>query len=240
VYIAAPVRGVSLEHGNKVVVQELRERGPLTRDELLVGFVFLLVVALWVSRSLWWAGLMPTVSNTTIALGGAITLFLIPSATGGRLLDWETAVKLPWSILLLIAGGLALASGFTALGVDVWIAGHLGVLSALPTFLAVAAMVAITVFVGEFMSNGATAALLIPIAAPLAVTIGVSPVQLTVAVTLGASFGFMMPVGTSNAVALASGSISPPQLARAGLPMNLIGILLVTIAALTLVPAVFR
>jgi sodium-dependent dicarboxylate transporter 2/3/5 len=206
----------------------------------MVGVVFLLTVVAWVTRSLFWGDLLPNVSNMTIALLSAVVLFLLPSERGGRLLDWETAVKLPWSVLLLIAGGLALAFGFAALGIDVWIANGLGFLGALPAVAAVATIAAIAIFVGEVMSNAATAALLIPIAATLATTLGISPIQLTLAVTLAASFGFTLPVASpSNAVALSSGQISTTQLARAGLPMNLLGVILATIAIFTLVPLVF-
>jgi solute carrier family 13 (sodium-dependent dicarboxylate transporter), member 2/3/5 len=240
VYWVAPIHDVSLVEGNRVVEERLRERGPMSRDERMVSAVFLLTVVAWVSRSLFWGELLPNVSNMTISLAGATALFLLPSERGGRLLDWETAVKLPWSVLLLIAGGLALAFGFTALGIDVWIANGLGFLEALPAVVAVAIIAAITIFVGEVMSNAATAALLIPIAAPLAVTLGISPLQLTLAVTLAASFGFTLPVASpANAVALASGQITTGQMARAGLPMNLMGVILVTVATFTLVPLVF-
>lgn len=241
VYVVAPINDVSLAEGNKVVEERLRERGPLSRDEKVVGAVFLLTVVAWVSRSLVWGDLLPNVSNVTIAIAGALTLFALPSAKGGRLLDWKTAVKLPWGVLLLIGGGLALAFGFTTLGIDVWIANRLGFLEALPAVVAVGIMAALAIFVGEIMSNAATAALLIPIAAPLAVTIGLSPLQLTMAVTLAASFGFTLPVASpSNAIALNTGQINTGQLARAGLPMNLLGVVLVTIACYTLVPLVFR
>lgn len=240
VYGVAPISNVSLVEGDRVVEERLVERGRMSRDERMVGLVFVLTVVAWVSRSLVWGDLLPNVSNTTIALAGGLALFVLPSERGGRLLDWETAVQLPWSVLLLIAGGLALAFGFTALGIDVWIADRLGFLGDLPAVLAVAVMVTITIFVGEVMSNAATAALLIPIAVPLAAMIGVSPLQLTLAVTLAASFGFTLPVATpSNAVALSTGIITPPQLARAGLPMNLMGVILVTIATFTLVRLVF-
>ncbi len=240
VYVVAPIRDVSLDEGSRVVEERLRARGPITRDEKVVGIVFVLTVVAWVSRSLFWADLLPNVSNMTISLFSAVVLFLLPSEKGGRLLDWETAVKLPWSVLLLIAGGLALAFGFGALGIDVWIAGGLDFLGELPAIAAVAIMAAITIVVAEVMSNAATAALLIPIAAPLAEAVGVSPLQLTMAVTLAASFGFTLPVASpSNAVALSTGHITPTQLAKAGLPMNLLGIILVTIAVYTIVPLIF-
>ncbi len=238
--VVAPIGDVSLEDGARVVDQRLRERGPMSRDERWVGIVFLLTVAAWVSRSLFWSELLPNVSNMTISLLSAVVLFLLPSQKGGRLLDWETAVKLPWSVLLLIAGGLALAYGFDALGIDVWIANGLDFLGEFPAVAAVAIMAVITIIVAEVMSNAATAALLIPIAAPLAEIIGLSPLQMTMAVTLAASFGFTLPVASpSNAVALSSGQITTSELARAGLPMNLLGAVLVTLAVFTLVPLVF-
>ena len=240
VYIVAPIRDVSLEEGSRVVEERLQARGPITRDERMVGIVFVLTVVAWVSRSLFWGELLPNVSNMTISLLSAVVLFLLPSENGGRLLDWETAVKLPWSVLLLIAGGLALAYGFGALGIDVWIANGLDFLGTLPAVVAVAIMAAITIAVAEVMSNAATAALLIPIAAPLAEAVGVSPLQLTMAVTLAASFGFTLPVASpSNAVALSTGQITTTQLAKAGLPMNLLGVILVTIAVYTIVPLIF-
>lgn len=240
VFVVAPVRGISLDEGNMIVEQRLRERGPLSRDEKVVGTVFLLTVAAWITRSLLWGDLLPNVSNVTIAMAGALTLFALPSSEGGRLLDWQTAVKLPWGVLLLIGGGLALAFGYGALGIDVWIAERLGFLEILPAVLAVAVMAAIAIAIAEVMSNGATAALLIPIAAPLAEMLGLSPLQLTLAVTLGASFGFTLPVASpSNAVALETGQITTRQLAKAGLPMNLLGVIIVTIACYSLVPIVF-
>jgi sodium-dependent dicarboxylate transporter 2/3/5 len=238
--VAAPVRGVSLAEGNRVVQERVRELGPLTRDESLVNAVFVLTVGAWVSRSLAWGHLLPNVTNTAIALAGAVTAFALPSARGGGLLDWRTAVGLPWQVLLLMGGGLALAFGFTALGLDAWIAARLGFLAALPTVLAVTVLVALTLVVGEIMSNAATAALLIPIAAQLAAMLGVGPAQLTLAVTLAASFGFMLPISAANAVALSTGHITSARLVRAGLPMNVLGIVLVTAATFTLVPLVLR
>jgi sodium-dependent dicarboxylate transporter 2/3/5 len=239
VYIAAPIQGVSLAEGNRVVEQKQRELGAPTRDEIAVIAVFLVAVVLWATRNLFWGQWLPMVTNTTVALLAALAVFMLPSVRGGHLLDWGTAVKIPWSVLLLMGGGIALAFGYTALGIDAWIVDRLSFLGGLPSVVAVAAFVALTIFVGEIMSNAATAALLIPIAAPLAGTIGVTPEQLTIAVTLAASFGFSFPISAANAVALATGKITVPQLVRAGIPMNLLGIVVVTAVTFTLVPLVF-
>jgi sodium-dependent dicarboxylate transporter 2/3/5 len=239
VHFVAPVGDVAL-NGREVVQRGLAEHGPLSRDEKLVGIVFLTLVAAWVSRSLLWSDVLPKLNNTTIVMTAALALFLLPSSDGGRLLDWTTAVELPWSVLLLIGGGLALAHGFTALGVDVWIAESLGFLENLPVVLAVAVMATVAIVVSEVVSNTATAALLIPIAAPLAEQLDLDPVQLTLVVTLGATFGFTLPVASpANAVALDTGMLSTSQLAKAGVPMNVLGVIVVTIASFTLVPLVF-
>ena len=238
-YVVAPVRAVSLAEGSRVVEQRRRELGSPNRDEIAVIGVLLGAVVLWVSRSLIWGPWLPMVTNTTIALLAALAVFVLPSTRGGQLLHWGTAVKIPWSVLLLMGGGIALAFGYSVLGIDTWIVDQLAFLGGLPSVVAVAAVVALTIFVGEIMSNAATAALLIPIAAPLAVTIGVSPEQLTIAVTLAASFGFSLPTSAANAVALSTGRIRVPQLVRAGLPLNLLGVVLVTAATFTLIPLVF-
>lgn len=238
-FIVAPVKGVSLKEGSRAVDERLEELGPTSRDEKLVLAIFLTTVALWITRSLVWGDLLPNVNNTSIAMLGAIALFLVPSENGGRLLDWKTAVGLPWAVLLLMGGGLALAFGYTALGIDVWIADQLGFLGGLASVWAIAAIALLTIVVGEIMSNAATAALLIPVAAALAPTIGIDPVQLTFAVALAASFGFMLPISAANAVALSTGKVTTPDLVKAGLPMNLLGVVLVTLACYTIVPLVF-
>ncbi len=158
----------------------------------------------------------------------------------GKLMDWRTAVTIPWGVLILIGGGLALANAYTATGLDERIAGQLGFLSGLPFILVILVMVAFMVLISEIMSNTASTALMLPIAASLATSLNIDPILLMVPATIAASYGFMMPVGTPpNAIVYSSGYVTVPKMIRAGLPLDLIGIIMVTGLTTLLVPLVW-
>lgn len=157
-----------------------------------------------------------------------------------RLLDWKTAVTIPWGILVLIGGGLALASGFTETGLDKYIAENLSFLEGMPFIIIILIMLVVTVFAGEVISNTATAALLLPISASLATTLSIDPLLLMVPVTIATSIGFIMPVATPpNAIVFSSEYVTTRKMARVGLPLDLIGIAGVTIMTVILVPWIF-
>jgi solute carrier family 13 (sodium-dependent dicarboxylate transporter), member 2/3/5 len=157
-----------------------------------------------------------------------------------KLLDWNTAIKIPWGVLLLIGGGLALADAFTTTGVDRWIAQQLNFLGGLHYIFIILAIVSITIFSGEIISNTATAALMIPISASLATTLNINPILLVVPITLATSYGFIMPVGTPpNAIVFASGHVTVAKMARAGLPLDIIGIVIVSALSSVLVPLIW-
>ena len=158
-----------------------------------------------------------------------------------KLLDWNTAVKIPWGVLLLIGGGLALADAFTTTGVDKWIAQQLNFLGGMHYLILILAIVSITIFSGEIISNTATAALMIPISASLATTLNIDPILLMVPITLATSYGFIMPVGTPpNAIVFASGHVTVAKMARAGLPLDIIGIGIVSALSSVLVPLIWN
>jgi sodium-dependent dicarboxylate transporter 2/3/5 len=157
------------------------------------------------------------------------------------LLDWNTAVKIPWGVLLLIGGGLALANAFTATGLDDWIASQLNFLAGMSFIIVILVIVSIAIFSSEIISNTATAALLIPIAASLSAVIDVNPLLLMIPITIATSYGFIMPVGTPpNAIVFASGYVTAGKMARAGLPLDIIGIIIVTFFAITLIPVLWE
>lgn len=158
-----------------------------------------------------------------------------------KLLDWNTAVKIPWGVLLLIGGGLALANAFTTTGVDKWIAQQLNFLGGMHYLILILAIVSITIFSGEIISNTATAALMIPISASLATTLNIDPILLMVPITLATSYGFIMPVGTPpNAIVFASGHVTVAKMARAGLPLDIIGIGIVSALSSVLIPLIWN
>jgi solute carrier family 13 (sodium-dependent dicarboxylate transporter), member 2/3/5 len=159
------------------------------------------------------------------------------------ILDWKTAATIPWGVLLLIGGGLALASGFSATGLDEHVTKNLAFLGGtnyVVVILVILVIVAVTIFAGEVISNTATAALIIPIAATLASSLSINPMLLMVPVAVATSYGFMMPVGTPpNAIAFATGHVTVPKMARAGVLLDLIGVAVVTVMTALLVPLVW-
>jgi solute carrier family 13 (sodium-dependent dicarboxylate transporter), member 2/3/5 len=160
--------------------------------------------------------------------------------SGKRLMNWNTAVTIPWGVLLLIGGGLALANAYTTTNLDDWIAEKLTFLEGMNFLLIILVLVAVAIFTSEIVSNTATAALLIPISASLATSLQIDPVLLMVPITIATSYGFVMPVGTPpNAIVFASGYVTIPKMARAGLPLDIIAIMMVTGLSALLVPLVW-
>ncbi|MEM2761093.1 MAG: SLC13 family permease [Nitrososphaerales archaeon] len=240
VNLGAKIGSTPITEEKGIVIKKLIELGNMTRDEKMVAGVFVATATAWITRGLIWKDFLPFVDDSTIAVIAAICLFLIPSVSRGRLLDWESVVRIPWGVLLLIGGGLALASGFTITGLDVWIADQLKFLGGMHYFLIILIIVAVIIFAGEILSNTATAALFIPIVASLAVSLEISPLLLMLPITLATAFGFIMPVGTPpNAIVFASGHVTAGKMAKAGFPLDIIGIVLVSVLATLLVPLVW-
>jgi solute carrier family 13 (sodium-dependent dicarboxylate transporter), member 2/3/5 len=157
-----------------------------------------------------------------------------------RILDWETAVTIPWGVLILIGGGLALAHAFTETGLDQWISNQLLFVENLNYILIVLVIVALGVFFSEIASNTASAALLIPIVVSLASSISIDPLLLMVPLTIATSYGFIMPVGTPpNAIVFGSKYVTAPKMAKAGFPLDIIGIIMITVLTTIMVPWVF-
>ena len=164
----------------------------------------------------------------------------LKESDGKRLMSWDSAVTIPWGVLLLIGGGLALANAYTTTNLDEWMAEKLTFLGGMNYLLIILVLVAVTILTGEIISNTATAALLIPISASLATSLQIDPMLLMVPITIATSFGFVMPVGTPpNAIVFASGYVTIPKMARAGLPLDIISIIMVTGLSALLVPLVW-
>ena len=170
-------------------------------------------------------------SDAGIAVAAALALFLIPvdRAKGGCVIDWATAVKLPWGVLILFGGGLALAAATEANGVAQYIGSLARGFSGWPLLAVIVTVIALMVFMSELTSNTAQVATMLPILAALAPVLGVPPALLLLPATIAASCAFMMPVGTPpNAIVFGTGLVRMPQMMKAGLWLNLSGILLIT------------
>ena len=191
--------------------------------------VFALTALAWTTRTDpfggWSAWLnLPQSNDASVALLAVLVMFLVPSGKGGRLLDWETAIKIPWGILLLFAGGVCIASAFVSSGISQIVGEALGALSTLHPLLVLAVICLSVTFLTEITSNTATTALLMPILAAAAIGAGVDPRLLMVPAAMSASCAFMLPVATgANAVVFTSGHVPIRTMVREGLILNLLG-----------------
>ena len=230
--------------GAVVVAGELRGMGPLSTPELRVALIFLTVAAMWICRP-WLAGLpgLGGLSDAGIALLGGFAMFVVPARRMGLegpfLMDWESAVKLPWGVLLLFGGGLSLASAVSATGLAAWIGDALGGLAGWPVVAVVLVIAGVVIFLTELTSNTATAAAFLPVVAALAPLIGLDPVTLALPAALAASCAYMLPVATPpNAIVYSSGHVSVPQMVRAGFILNLVAMGLIAALAFVWVPII--
>jgi solute carrier family 13 (sodium-dependent dicarboxylate transporter), member 2/3/5 len=238
VQLLFPLGDEKIIGGEEAIAGEWSRLGPMSRREVIVGSITALVASAWVFRPLL-EPLLPGLNDTTIAIAGALLLFLVPPslAGGAPLIRWSDAEKLPWSVLILFGGGLSLASAIQTSGLADAIGRALAPVAVLPLWAVVAIVTAIVIFLTELTSNTATAAAFLPVVASLAVGIGADPLTLTLAAALAASCAFMLPVATPpNAIVFGSGHIRIPQMARAGVWLNLLFIVLVTIAAIAGAP----
>ena len=217
--------------GGKAEIQNLlTELGPMKREEKMVLSVFIITAFCWVSRSFILEEFLPGIDDTIIAMIAGITLFTLSAGEPGkRILNWKEAVKMPWGIILLFGGGMALASGFEITGLAEWFGVKITLLDTLPLLLLVFIVIFCVNFITELTSNLATTAMLLPILAPIALKLDLNPYMLLVATTVAASCAFMLPVATPpNAVVFGSGYLRIPDMVKSGLWMNLISIVLLT------------
>jgi sodium-dependent dicarboxylate transporter 2/3/5 len=224
------------------IQREWSELGPMSRGEKTVGVVFGATALAWIFRPLI-EPFVPGLSDTGIAIMAAMILFVTPVNLRRRefALSWEAARELPWEILVLFGGGLSLASAITTTKLSGWIGTNLTVLEGLPIAVAVLVVTATIIFLTELTSNTATAAAFIPIVAALAVAVGAPPVLLATPAALAASCAFMLPVATPpNAVVFSGGYVTVPQMAKAGLVLNVLFVGIIAGPGSWLVLRVFR
>ena len=222
---------------------QLKALGQMSRSQKLVLLVFALAAFSWISQQ-WlvkWTGL--PISDTVIALCAAALLFLLPGekGSGTALLEWKDSQNVPWGVLLLFGGGLSMADQIQKTGVAELLAQQLQLLDGVPPILLLVAVTSLIIFLTEVTSNTATAAAFLPLLGPVAVSMELSPLYLVVPAALAASFAFMLPVATPpNAIVFASGKLQIKDMVRAGLVLNLVGIVVISLFSLWLGPQLVR
>jgi sodium-dependent dicarboxylate transporter 2/3/5 len=244
--------------GRQVVREHLARLGAMRAPEIAMLVIFAATAVLWMTRKLpvgptdyGWAALLERllapadgglhrfraalINDATVAVAMAILLFMIPAGrddTGRRrnLMDWDTAVRLPWGILLLFGGGFSLAAALQASGLSAWlgeVCASCGITS--PLLLVVGTCLLLT-FLTEITSNTATTEVMLPIVANAGIALGANPLLLMLPATISASCAFMLPVATPpNAIVFGSGQVSMGRMARTGILLNLVGVILITL-----------
>ncbi len=224
--------------GKEEINQQVRKLGTIGYEEKMVLLVFACTGIAWITRpylATWLGGL----DDTMIAVIAGVLLFVIPAGKreDRALLTWEEAVKLPWGILLLFGGGLAIAEGFKTTGLAAWIGEQMTLMDGVALLLIMLVLVAAINFLTEITSNLATTAMMLPTLASFAFAIDIHPYMLMVGATVAASCAFMLPVATPpNAVVFGSGYLSIPDMVRTGIWLNLLSILLLTMITYGLLP----
>jgi sodium-dependent dicarboxylate transporter 2/3/5 len=203
--------------------------GGISNEEKKILFVFIITILCWIFRKNTINLLIPNFDDSMIAISSAIILFILPSKKNEEpLMKWKDAVSIPWGILLLFGGGLSIAKGFQATGLDNWIGEQLTFISFSSAFIVILLIVAGVNFLTELTSNMATTAMLLPVMIPLATLMGINPYLLLVGTTLAASCAFMLPVATPpNAVVFGSKLLNIADMVKAGILINLFSILLI-------------
>ncbi|MBA2664562.1 MAG: DASS family sodium-coupled anion symporter [Bradymonadaceae bacterium] len=245
--IAYPIRIGAFKGIGEIVETERKALGSISGPEGRVLFVFALVAGLWLVRG----ALLPYLgalglsgfTDTTVAILGALLLFIIPAnfGKGVALLCWDDVKEVPWGILILFGGGLALASGIEKSGLAAWLAKGLGMLAGAPPILVIFVIVLFVIFLTEVTSNTSTATIFVPIAAILATVVGVHPYTLMITVVTAASCAFMLPIATPpNAVVFASNYVTMRDMIKAGIYLNLGFVVLITLVAWLWLPLVWK
>ena len=235
VMVMIPVAGLWLtRHLTSNQSVEIPEVGQWRQEEFRVLLVFGLTALAWITLREpfggWssWLG-VPSANYAAVALTAVIIMFVVPNGKGGKLLDWDSASNIHWGVLLLFAGGIAIAKAFAITGISSAIGESLSSVTRLSVIVIIAAVALAVTFLTEITSNTATTALLMPILAAASLGAGFEPALLMLPAALSASCAFMLPVATApNAIVFGTGRVTVEQMVREGLILNLIGVLVIT------------
>ena len=238
-----PNRLGQIAGSDQVIRQQLAELGPITKAEVRVSMIVVFTALCWILReplnSLFQTSLL---NDTIIAMVGGLLMFVTPSrnAGSGNLLDWPSMQRLPWGILLLFGGGMSLAKGMEAAGIIQAIGTYVSENLTLSVVFLVLALVFVTLFLTEVMSNVALVTIFIPVVMGIADGFGQPVLMFVIPVTMASSFAFMLPISTPpNAILFSSGFIPIKEMMKVGIWLNLISILILWLAAFTIIKWVF-
>ncbi len=234
---------------------QLKELGKATYEEKVVFVLFVVLACLWITRSeissdsftfKGWASLFESpgyINDGTVAIFMSLILFIWPakSQDGKKIMDWETANRLPWNIVLLFGGGFALALGFEQSGLALWFGEQLTWLSGIPSIIFVLTIVTLMSLLTELTSNVASTQMLLPVFASIALATGDNPLLFMIPATIASSLAFMLPTATPpNAIIFGTGRVTVRRMMRTGFSLNFIGVLIITLMTYLLIGKIFE
>ena len=227
--------------GKDQIIKLKSELGRISAEEKRVGVIFFLTALCWITRSQI-EKFLPGIDDTIIGIIFGILLFVIPVKSNKRsLLIWKEAVKLPWGVIILFGGGMALAKGFVDSGLSIWFGNNLTSLNGLPMILLILSIVTSVNFLTEMTSNLATTAMLLPVLAAIGLEMNIDPLILMISATMAASCAFMLPVATPpNAIVFGAGYLRIPDMIKKGFWLNIISIILISIMVYYFVPILLK
>ena len=239
--IAYKFKDENFKSGLEEINDQIKNLGKFSYEEKSVLIVFIATALAWITQSFIIKKYIPEIDDTIIAIIAAVFLFILPDKSGdNKLLSWSDTVKLPWGILLLFGGGMALAKGFDSSGLAVWIGNQMNFFSDIPLIILLLVLIAMVNFLTEITSNLATTAMLLPVLVALANTIDINAYYLLVGATVAASCAFMLPVATPpNAVVFGSKILNIDDMIKKGFWMNIISIFILTAAVYWILPLIW-
>lgn len=230
--ISFPLGNAMLPGGRETIREQYKLLGKMTSAQKRVATIFSLMAIAWMTRSFLLANWFPVLDDTIIAVLGGIVLFILPTGAKSErpILSWDDARKIPWGILLLFGGGLAIAGAFETSGLAAWIGNKMSSLEVIGPFLLIMVILITVNILTEFTSNTACAAMILPVLGPVALTAGLHPLTLMAGAAMISSYGFMMPAGTPpNAIAFGSGFLAIRDMIRTGFVLNIAAVILITL-----------
>lgn len=239
--ILFPLKVKKLEKAEEYIASELNALGRMGYEEKVVTVIFIVTVFFWLTRTFLWNDIIPGISDTMIAIFGGILLFLWPASKkhGGNILNSDSFSKMPWSVLLMIGGGLAVAAGFSGTDLASWIGLQLLALEGAPYIVILIAAGTLAIMMTQVAPNTATTTILVPIAASLAQAVGVNPIPIMAITAIGSGFAYMLPIGTPTfGVVYASGKIKMGDMIKAGFWIVLFALVLMIAFTYFLFPVI--
>lgn len=225
--------------GGRSEINRLKnDLGPISYEEKIITIIFALAGICWITRSFLLQSILPVLDDTIIAIFFGLILFVIPSKSNtNTLLNWKDTIQLPWGVIILFGGGMAIAKAFEISGLAIWLGELMTTLKALPFFVLIIFLIAAVNFLTEITSNLATTAMILPVLASLAYEIGVHPFGIMIGAAVAASCAFMLPVATPpNAIVFGSGYLKIPDMVSRGIVLNVFSIILIAVMVYFILP----